>query len=166
MSLVAREVRGAALDQFMTTLTPEDNAILDRRRTLIDRLKARDLPVDLVLPKDEADAVLAGMRQAAQQAESIEQGLTQAKTASESAKADKLGVDAQIAGASVEAANQESLSRAEANRAVAKSTTDKSRLENLKTILEHAGDEKQGGGGQTGKPAAKGGASRSRKARG
>lgn len=80
ISLVAKEVRGAALDQFMSTLAPEDKALLKKRETLVERLKARDLPTDLVVSPEEAKQILDGMQQAQQQAQQIEQGLTQAKT--------------------------------------------------------------------------------------
>jgi len=80
ISLVAKEVRGAALDQFITTLDAEDKAILRRQPTLIERMKARDLPTDLVLDEDEAEQVLAQLRQQQAQAAQIEQGLTQARS--------------------------------------------------------------------------------------
>ena len=138
MSLVAREVRGAALDQFMLTLTPEERAILDTHGVLIDRLKARDLPVDRVLPREEALQVLDGLRQQASQAAQVEQGLTQAKTEDIIAAAEKKKIDAQIAASSADAVIQEILSRVESNMALAKSSADKTQLENLKTLLEAA----------------------------
>lgn len=164
LSLVARELRGAALDQFVLTLTPEDKATLDMRGIMLDRLKTRDLPTDRVLPKDEADRNLAEMRQAQQQAASVEQGYTQAKTQSETAKAGKLAVETQIKTASAEAIVQETLSRVESNMANAKSAADKAKLENLKIILESAANE-QGGAGPGSGGAPKSRASGSRKAR-
>ena len=144
LSLVAKEVRGAALDQFVTTLTDEERAILDTYGLLIDRLKARDLPVDRLLPEDEARQVLAGMREAASQASQIEQGLTQAKTAKESAAAEKTSMDAQVVAMSTEATIQEILSRVESNLANAKSAEDRNQLENLKTLLSTAVQTKGG----------------------
>ncbi len=147
ISLVAKEVRGAALDQFVTTLTEEERAILDTYGLLIDRLKARDLPVNRVLPKKEADAIIQGMREAASQASQIEQGLTQAKTADATASADKKKLDAEMLQASADATIQEIMSRVEANLANAKSAEDRTQLENLKTLLASAVERKADGQG-------------------
>jgi len=148
LSLVAKEVRGAALDQFVMTLTPEERAILDTYGLLIDRLKARDLPVDRVLPKDEAEKVIQGMRDAASQASQVEQGFTQAKTADVSASAKKREIEAENLAASADATIQEILSRIESNLAFAKSAEDKNQLENLKMLLETAVNK--GGGNEQG----------------
>lgn len=152
LSLVAKEVRGAALDQFVMTLTPEDRAILDTYGLLIDRLKARDLPVDRVLPEDEAKKVLDSMKEAASQASQIEQGLTQAKTQATTAKATKDEVDAKMVEETAEATVKEIMSRIEANMAKASSMGDKNQLENLKVLLstvqkEGGDDAKRKGGG-------------------
>jgi hypothetical protein len=141
LSLVAREVQGAALDQFITTLSPEERAILDVHGVMIDRLKSRDLPTDRVLPKDEAMVVLNGMRQAASEATQIEQGLTQAKTASADSTAKKNTTDAEMTAASADAVIKEILSRVGSNLASAKSDADKTQLENFKTLLETATNE-------------------------
>ena len=42
VSLLAREIRGMALDQLATTLSPEDRALIDTREMLIERIKSRD----------------------------------------------------------------------------------------------------------------------------
>ena len=138
LSLVSKEVRGAALDQFVTTLTPEERAILDTYGVLIDRLKARDLPIDRVVPKEEAAAILKGMRDAASQASQMEQGLTQAKTQDTAAAASKKQVETEMMSVSAEATVQEILSRVEQNLAFAKSAGDKTQLENLRTLLTTA----------------------------
>ena len=143
ISLVAREVRGAALDQFVTTLQPDERAILDTYGMMIDRLKARDLPTDRVMPRDEAEQVLAGMRQAASEAAQVEQGLTSAKTAQADASANKTNTDAEMTAASADAVINEILSRVEANLAIADSATEKTQLENLKTLLETATSEQR-----------------------
>jgi hypothetical protein len=135
LSLVAKEVRGAALDQFMQTLTPEDRAMFDMYGINIDRLKSRDLPVDRMLPKDEALRAVQAMQAAQQQAQQIEQGLTQAKTGDLQAKAAKTQVDTQIAAQAADATLREILSRVDNNIAMAKSTKDKNQLENLKILL-------------------------------
>lgn len=141
LSLVAREVRGAALDQFMTTLSPEERAILDVHGIMIDRLKARDLPTDRVLPRDEAMQVLNSMSQAAAEATQIDQGLTKAKTANADASSKKTTTDAEMTAASAESVIQEILSRVEANLAQAKSSGDKTQLENFKQLLEAGKNE-------------------------
>jgi len=138
LSLVAKEVRGAALDQFVTTLSPEERAIIDTYGLLLDRLKSRDLPTDRLLPKEEAKQILEGMRAAASQAAQIEQGLTAAKTEDTTASAEKKRVDAKALAASTEYTIQEILSRVEANLAKAQSDGDKIQLENLKTLLSTA----------------------------
>ena len=145
LSLVAKEVRGAALDQFVTTLSQEDKAILDTYGILIDRLKSRDLPTDRVLPKEEAEKILSNMRAAAAQNAKIEQGLTQAKTADASAGASKKQNEATMIQASADAAVREILSRIEANLAKAKNDADKTQLENLKTLMTTATQGDQGG---------------------
>ena len=138
LSLVAKEVRGAALDQFVTTLTPEERAILDTYGLLIDRLKARDLPVDRVLPKDEAEKIMQGMRDAQSQASQAEQGLTTAKTEDVAASADKKKAETQLVAASADATIKELLSRVGERMASAKTDQDKVQLENLKTLLSTA----------------------------
>lgn len=138
LSLVAKEVRGAALDQFVTTLSPEERAIIDTYGLLLDRLKSRDLPTDRLLPKEEAKQILEGMRAAASQAAQIEQGLTAAKTEDTAAATEKKRAEALALASSTEATIQEILSRVEANLAKAQSEGDKIQLENLKTLLSTA----------------------------
>lgn len=135
LSLVAKEVRGAALDQFITTLTPEDRAMFDMYGINLDRLKSRDLPTDRILPKEEALAAIKAMRDAAAQAQQIESGLTQAKTSKLSAEAQKTAIDSQIAAQTAPVVIQEILSRIEGNIANAKSAKEKTQLENLKLLL-------------------------------
>lgn len=147
-SLVAKEVRGAALDQFVTTLTPEDRAVLDMYGIMIDRLKARDLPTDRVLPRDEAMRVLEGMRQAASQAAAVEQGLTTARTESYKADAQKKTTEAQISAATIEAVISEILSRVSMNAATARESENRVQIENLHTLLSAAMEKKQDEQGQ------------------
>lgn len=151
-SLVAKEVRGAALDQFVTTLTPEERAILDTYGLLIDRLKARDLPIDRLLPEDEAKQVIDGMRAAASQAAQVEQGLTTAKTDDITASAEKKRVDTQVTAAAADATIKEIISRIENNMSQAKSNRDRTQLENLKLLLQSVtgGKNEQGTRGRTG----------------
>jgi metal-responsive CopG/Arc/MetJ family transcriptional regulator len=143
ISLVAKEVRGAALDQFVMTLTPEERIILDTYGLLVDRLKARDLPTDRLLPEGEARAAIENMRAAQAQAAQVEQGLTQAKTQQSTASAEKASVEAQKTSLTTEAVIQEMLSRVEANLALAQASDDKTQLENLRMLLETATKKEQ-----------------------
>ena len=145
LSLVAKEVRGAALDQFMQSLTPEERAMLDTYGLLIDRLKARDLPTDRVIPKDEAMKVLASMQESSSAAAKVEQDLTTAKTEKERASAGKLSTDTAIASQHADAAMQEIMSRVDANLANAGSAKDRNQLENLKVLLSTLGKGGQDG---------------------
>lgn len=135
LSLVAKEVRGAALDQFMQTMTPEDRAMFDMYGINLDRLKSRDLPTDRLLPKEEAMAAVQEMRDAQSRAQQIEQGLTQAKTGDLQARAQKTQIDAQIAARAADATLQEILSRVDNNIAQAQSAKERTQLENLKILL-------------------------------
>lgn len=47
-SLVAKEVRGVNLDQFLISLTPEEKMYLSTKKTLMERMKVRDLPMDIL----------------------------------------------------------------------------------------------------------------------
>jgi len=138
LSLVAKEVRGAALDQFISTLSEEDRAMFDMYGINLDRLEARDLPTERLLPREEAMEIIAGMKAAAAQAGQIEQGLTVAKTADVNASAGKKQADAQMVALSADATIQEILSRVETNLANATSVEDKNQLENLKMLLTTA----------------------------
>jgi hypothetical protein len=140
LSLVSKEVRGAALDQFIGTLSDEDKVMFDMYGINLDRLKARDLPVDRLLPKEEALRKVAEMRAAQSQAVQIEQQHTQAKTAKTQADAGKSSAQAQQIQATVGATLREILSRVEANIANAKSAKDRTQLENFKLLLEQAAE--------------------------
>ena len=70
-SLIAKELRGAQVDQLAQTLTPSEMMHVDERKLLIARIKARDLE-DLLLPQSEVDR-----RQAAQAQTQSEQEQTQ-----------------------------------------------------------------------------------------
>ncbi len=135
LSLVAKEVRGQALDQFITTLSEEDRAMFDMYGINVDRLKARDLPTDRLLPREEAEALIAQMRQGSAEAAQVEQDLVRAKTADAQAGATKKQTDAQLVAATADATIQEMLSRVESNLAFAKTAEDKVQLENLKMLL-------------------------------
>lgn len=103
ISLVAKEVRGAALDQMMSQMSEEERAMLKIREILLERFKARDLDVELIMDPDEAAAALQGLREAQaaehQAAAEKDQADTQVKTAT----AGKLQADTQKAMADTEA---------------------------------------------------------------
>lgn len=63
-SLIAKEVRGVHLDQFATTLTPDERIYLSTKKMLIERMRARDLPMDILEDENTVNKKLA--EQAAQ----------------------------------------------------------------------------------------------------
>lgn len=136
LSLVAKEIRGAALDQFIATLSPEDRAMFDMYGINLDRLKSRDLPTDRLLPRDEAMKMVEQMKQAQAAAAQSEQNLTAAKAANLNASAKKNEASAQVTMQTADALRAEMLSRVDANIAQAKTMRDRTQLENLKTLLE------------------------------
>jgi hypothetical protein len=52
-SLIAKEVRSVHLDQFATTLTPEERMHISTRKMLEERMRSRDLPMDILEDADE-----------------------------------------------------------------------------------------------------------------
>ena len=75
-SLVAKEVRGVNLDQFLVTLTPEEKMYLSTKKTLMERMKVRDLPMDIleeehVVEDKLAEAAANAQAAAAAQAEAM-----------------------------------------------------------------------------------------------
>jgi hypothetical protein len=138
-SLMAKEVRGAALDQFVATLGPEEKAVLDRHGLLEDRLKARDLPTKRLLPKEEAEAIWAQMQQAEASAQQVEQGLTAAKTQDHVAGAANKQASAQAMSRTTDAVIADLFARAGHAAALAQSTKDKTQLENLALLLSTIG---------------------------
>jgi len=144
LSLVAKEVRGAALDQFMQTLTPEERALLKKRDTLIERLKSRDLPTDLVVSPDEAEEILASMAQAQAQAQQLEDSVTQGKAQKLAADAERSVVEAQKVAAMLDINSQEVAARIQKLLADASDKENQSQLAILDRILK--GLEQQAGG--------------------
>lgn len=136
MSLVAKEVRGAALDQLLQTLTPEERALVKTRDLLIERFKARDLPIDNIVDEKEAEQILAAMQQAQAQSKQLAEAELQAKTQKLNSAAQKDMVTAQTLAAQNEAKISEILSRVEANLANAKGTADRGQLEHIRLLLE------------------------------
>jgi hypothetical protein len=129
LSLVAKEVRGAALDQFWASLTPEERLRFKDYEVLIERLRSRDLPVELLEPRETGDDKVAQFQQAQAQAAQIESGLTQAKT-------QKLAVDATDVSTQTKAKTAEILARVEATLSQARTGEARQELEQVKTMLQ------------------------------
>jgi hypothetical protein len=144
ISLVTKEVRGAAMDQMAQTLTPQDRLYIDNRKLLIERFKARDLPVDLVKSKEECDAADAQQAQMAQMQTQAEAGVNQAKAASLNAKAGKDTADTQKSQEQNQAQIAAILSQVQVNLANAKGTEDRSKLEHIKTLLDSLQQQSDG----------------------
>jgi len=51
-SLIAKEVRSTQLDMFVTTLSEEERMYLNPEKVLLERMKVRDLPLDLLEDKE------------------------------------------------------------------------------------------------------------------
>ena len=138
ISLVAKEVRGAALDQMTAQFTPEEQAMVDAYGLLEDKFESRDLPKTRLLPRETALKNVQSMKEAQAAAQQAEAGLTGAKTNKENAQAGKLEADAQATGQTTEALIENLLAQAENSLAQAEGSKEKGRLENLKLLLEGA----------------------------
>lgn len=136
ISLVAKEVRGAALDQLATTLTQEERQYIDLRGLLIDRFAARDLDPKRIKDQKSCDAIDAGNAQAAQNKSQIEDGINTAKAQDLTAKAGKTTAETESITSQNQAKLAELLSKVEANLTGAKSMKEKSNLEHMKVMLE------------------------------
>lgn len=90
LSLVAKEIRGAALDQFVMTLTPQERAMLKTREVLIERLRSRDLPLDVIVSADEAARIQQSMAEAQNKAAAAEEEAMDAKTQKTLAEAERI----------------------------------------------------------------------------
>ena len=135
ISLVAKEVRGAALDQFISTLDEEDRALMRRRPTLIERMKARDLPTDLIVEGDEADQILKQMREQRAQQAQIEQGLTQARTGKFQAEAEKANFSTERGKEMFDAEVAEAIARITKLMAEAQASEDKAQLDLMERMM-------------------------------
>lgn len=128
-SLVAKELRGMALDQFIQTLTDEERQLLKTREVLIDRLQARDLPVDRVVDIQQAEEVLAQIRE---QRAAADQKMQE----SEDAKTRKTLADAALSEARAEAIGGELAIKAQDSATKAQDVAQRGRRELDKTELE------------------------------
>lgn len=136
LSLVAKEVRGAALDQFISTLTEEDRAMFDMYGINLDRLKARDLPTERMLTREQAEEAIAQMVQAAQARANSEQGLTDAKTQKTLADAGKAQVEAESKAAMLPAMLEEIQAKIEAMLRKADTDDERNEIEAFKATLD------------------------------
>ena len=103
-SLIAKEVRSINLDQFSLTLTPEEKMHLKTRKVLEERMKVRDLPLDLLEDEEVVNTKLAEQAANAQANAAASAALLRAQVRSEIAGAFKdfaLAIKAQ-AGANVD----------------------------------------------------------------
>lgn len=154
MSLVAKEVRGAALDQLLMTLTPEERAIIDTHKVLVERFKSRDLPADYIYNKMKAEEILAQMAQAASESKAKEEALTDAKTQKTAADASRAQAQAQEIMATMQGKIDNAMADVEQKLATAKGADDRATLEHIKLLLETLKGE--GGGTGAGTPATQG----------
>jgi hypothetical protein len=65
-SLIAKEVRAGSLDQFRATLSEDEAEHVSTRRLLVERMKARDIPLDVLDDEKEVEQRLADKAQMAQ----------------------------------------------------------------------------------------------------
>lgn len=76
-SLIAKEVRGANIDQIATTLTPDEKPYVDMRKLIHARFAARDL-IDMLVDDDTANRNIAQAGQAASAEQQRQQELNEA----------------------------------------------------------------------------------------
>lgn len=145
-SLVAKEVRGAALDQLVTTLSPRDLVRIDSGKLLEDRFKSRDLDISYILPKDEGDAAVAQFDQQQAAAAQVQQGLDTSKTQMQLAAAQEKAAKAQEITQMLSTKVQEGLSKIAQNLAKAKGTKDATALQQIKLLLDQVTNEAKGAG--------------------
>lgn len=65
-SLVAKEILAQTLNEFRASVTPDEAAHLNTRKVLMERMKANDLPLDLLEDEDKANEIIAAQQQAQQ----------------------------------------------------------------------------------------------------
>lgn len=139
-SLVAKEVRGMQLDQFMQMLTPQEQAYIKGYKMLIERAKVRDLPIDeVIVTESEADLIDKQQQEAA---------------AAENQKQEEL-IAATIRKLLSEALKN--LTQGDKNAAVADAETATTTMEILERGLGIENGGQGGGGSPDGKPSGSGG---------
>lgn len=106
-SLIAKEVRAYALDSFSMSLQPEERAELKTRKLLEERMKVRDLPLDLLEDPEVVAQLRETQAEEANQDKAAQTELLAAeikKTLAEAFKDVSLATKAQV-GASVDSFN-------------------------------------------------------------
>lgn len=78
-SLIAKEVRAYALDNFKASMTPDELPYIKTGELLKERAKSRDIPDDIFEEDDVVKQKLAAQSQAAQQQEQMQQALMTAQ---------------------------------------------------------------------------------------
>lgn len=78
-SLIAKEVRAGALDQFAVTLNDEERAHVSTRKLLEERMKARDIPPDVLDDMETVERRLAEQAQRAGAQEDQQARMTDAQ---------------------------------------------------------------------------------------
>jgi hypothetical protein len=153
ISLVAKEVRGAALAQWKTTLTPRQQVLIRDEDLMVEELKSRDLPIDILKRGKEADDALAQFDAMQAQVAQTEQGLTAAKTQKETAAAQKSQAQAQdiLTGMqdrlnSVQQQANLAMAKIRESMAKAKGVKDNHELNAIKLILDQIGATAGAGG--------------------
>lgn len=70
-SLVAKEVRAQSLDMFRASLSQDEMPHVNSRKLLVERMKARDLPDDILDSQDAADKKIEAQAQSVAQAQML-----------------------------------------------------------------------------------------------
>lgn len=137
-SLVAKELRGAALDQFWIQLSPREQAMFDEYEVLKDRLIARDLPTDRLKLRDDAMESANRITEAAAKSAAAEEELTQAKTKKTNAEADAKTAEIEDRMKQLDPKIQKIYSDIQAQMAAAKKAGDTTTLDSLNLMLQTA----------------------------
>lgn len=112
-SLIAKEVLAQSLDLFASTVAPEDMPHIKRRKLLVERMKARDLPAeDLLEDEDKANQIIAQQQQAGQAAQQSEMQKVEAMVEELVTRAFKNAAQARQADASITTENFKALTGA------------------------------------------------------
>ena len=93
-SLIAKEVRGAALDNLAQTMTPDEQIHIDSRKMVTERLAARDV-TDILKPQHQVDIEQAQNAQKQQQQEDLQTQGAESEIAKNKADAYKTATQGQ-----------------------------------------------------------------------
>jgi hypothetical protein len=136
ISLVAKEVRGAALDQMMQTLTPREQVIVKTRESLVERFKSRDLPVDCLMNEKDAEEALAKFDQQQQAAQQAQSSNLDAKTQKDGSVAQLNAAKAEEIQKTLDAKVGELTAKAQNILASAKGALDGQQLDTIKVLFD------------------------------